>query len=79
MDWGQENEKWVPLWVEKLKPKIRNPFLVGKGASWLPEAPLSVEKLITGRKPSELATDLLNLEKRIHSIPTLLVPPNKRT
>ena len=66
---------WVPLWVKKTETqKSGNPFLVDKGASWLPEAPLSVEKLITGSENrSELATDLLNLEKReFHSIPTTI-------
>ena len=66
---------WVPLWIKKTETqKSGNPFLVDKGASWLPEAPLSVEKLITGSENrSELATDLLNLEKReFHSIPTTI-------
>lgn len=66
---------WVPLWVKKTETqKSGNPFLVDKGASWLPEAPLSVEKLITSSENrSELATDLLNLEKReFHSIPTTI-------
>ena len=66
---------WVPLWIKKTETqKSGNPFLVDTGASWLPEAPLSVEKLITGSENrSELATDLLNLEKReFHSIPTTI-------
>ena len=70
---------WVPLWVKKTETqKSGNPFLVDKGASWLPEAPLSVEKLITGSENrSELATDLLNLEKReFHSIPTTIDADN---
>ena len=65
---------WVPLWVKKTEnQKSGNPVLVNKGASWLPNAPLSVEQLIeTVDNKTNLPTDLLNLEKREPQLQTQL-------
>lgn len=65
---------WVPLWVKKTEnQKSGNPVLVNKGASWLPNAPLSVEQLIeTVDNKTNLSTDLLNLEKREPQLQTQL-------
>lgn len=75
---------WVPLWVKKTEnQKSGNPVLVHKGASWLPDAPLSVEKLIeSGNHNTELPTDPLNLEKRNpqpQPLPTAVPPQTEAT
>jgi len=82
---------WVPLWVKKTEnQKSGNPVLVNKGASWLPDAPLSVEQLMESfDNKTDLPTDLLNLAKRDpqpQTQPTVATPqpetappPNDRT
>lgn len=72
---------WVPLWIKKAEnQKSGNPILVNKGACWLPDAPLSIEKLIEGGDhKTDLPRDLLNFEKRNPQLQILTTAVSSQT
>lgn len=57
---------WVPLWVKKTEdPKTGNSVLVAKGAKWLPDDPLSVQRLMKeSASVSPEPNDLLQFDSK---------------
>ncbi len=75
---------WVPLWVKKIENRESgNAILVKMGASWLPDAALSVKILKEGsNNQTDLPNDLLNSEKKDPQLkpqPTAVTPQTDAT